>query len=61
MRTRLSIAILFTLLLVSTRAEAQFQAPTAPVPGEDFHVELGAMFWTPTPVLTLSTMPTLEF
>jgi hypothetical protein len=34
------------------RAEAQFNAP-APVPGEDFHVELGAMLWTPTPELNI--------
>jgi hypothetical protein len=38
----------------AARAEAQFNAPD-PAPGEDFHVELGAMFWTPTPEISIQT------
>jgi hypothetical protein len=41
-------------LLTATPAAAQFAAQN-PVPGEDFHVELGLMWWSPTPRLTVST------
>lgn len=41
-------------LLVVNRAEAQFGVPD-PAPGEDFHVELGAMFFQPTPELRIQT------
>jgi hypothetical protein len=36
-------------------AEAQFGARSDRAPGEDFHVELGPMWWSPTPMLTVST------
>src|SRR3954465_8901918 len=57
MQIRLSIPlpIVVVLLLGAHSADAQFAAgPTVP-PGEDFHVELAAMFWNPSPELTLST------
>jgi hypothetical protein len=53
MQIRLVAALLLSLLLAS-RAEAQFRVPD-PAPGEKFHVELGLMFWQPTPVLQIQT------
>ena len=55
MRTRVSAAVLALVLLGAGRAQAQFNAPSKPADGEDFHVELGLMSWKPTPELTLST------
>ena len=46
--------LLCATLLLSGRAEAQFRVPEAAA-GEDFHVELGLMFWTPTPELQIQT------
>jgi hypothetical protein len=46
---------MLSLLLVAGRAEAQFTPKATLVPAEDFHVELGLMFWQPTPELTLTT------
>jgi hypothetical protein len=46
-------------LLVAARAEAQFEAPRGLVPAEDFHLELGVMFWQPDPELSLTTGNTL--
>lgn len=52
---RMRIALFALLLAVSARsADAQFNAPD-PAPGENFHVELGAMFWTPTPEVLVQT------
>lgn len=52
---RMSIAVLALLLAISTRAaEAQFNT-SDPAPGENFNVELGLMFWTPSPELTVQT------
>jgi hypothetical protein len=53
MHNRLVAAALLSLL-VSARAEAQFRV-AAPAPGEKFHVELGLMFWEPTPGLEIQT------
>ncbi len=53
MQNRLVAAVLLSLLLAS-RAEAQFRVEH-PAPGEQFHVELGLMFWEPTPVLQIQT------
>jgi hypothetical protein len=53
MQIRLVAAALLSLLL-STRAEAQFRVPE-PAPGENYHVELGLMFWEPTPGLLIQT------
>jgi hypothetical protein len=53
MQIRLGAALVLALLL-SSRAEAQFRVPD-PAPAERFHVELGLMFWEPTPVLQIQT------
>ena len=53
MHIRLVAAVLLSLVLAS-RADAQFRVEK-PAPGEQFHVELGLMFWKPTPVLQLQT------
>ena len=54
MRNRSFVFVLCACLLGATRAEAQFQV-SDPAPGEDYHVELGAMFFTPTPELRIQT------
>jgi hypothetical protein len=54
MQIRTALLVVCLLALGVSRAEAQFNAP-APAPGEDFHVELGLMLWTPTPELTIQT------
>jgi hypothetical protein len=54
MRNRIALALLCLLILGASRAEAQFNAPD-PAPGEDFNVELGLMFWSPTPELNIQT------
>lgn len=53
MHIRVLAATLLCLIL-SARAEAQFRAPD-PAPGENFVVELGMMFWSPTPGLLIQT------
>jgi hypothetical protein len=55
MQTRLVAIVALALLLASARAEAQFRPAPDVVPPEDFHVELGLMFWQPDPELTLTT------
>lgn len=49
------MSVVFALLLVAARAEAQFTPGPAAVAAEDYHVELGLMLWQPTPELTLTT------
>jgi hypothetical protein len=51
---RIRVGLLLTLLLVAPRAEAQFNAPNPP-PGEDFRVEVGLMYWKPTPDIRIQT------
>ena len=53
MHNRVLAAVLFCLIL-SARAEAQFRVPD-PAPGENFVVELGLLFWSPTPGLLIQT------
>jgi len=53
MRIRFAAGLL-VCLLISARAEAQFRVQEGAA-GEDFHVELGLMFWTPTPDLQIQT------
>jgi hypothetical protein len=53
MQIRLLATILFCVTL-ATRAEAQFDVPN-PAPAENFHVELGLMFWQPTPGIEIQT------
>jgi hypothetical protein len=54
MRQPLSVFLVCACVLAADRAEAQFRAAD-PVPGEDFVVELGLMFWQPTPELRIQT------
>ena len=54
MRTRPTLFLLIAILFATTCAEAQFRAAD-PAPGEDFRVELGAMFFQPTPELRIQT------
>jgi hypothetical protein len=53
MPIRLFATLLFTVTL-ATQAEAQFRVAD-PAPGENFHVELGLMFWTATPEIQIQT------
>ena len=53
MQQRLVIPVLVTLCALTARAEAQFRAPQPPAVGEDYHVEVGAMFWTPSPEIVI--------
>src|SRR5689334_3617122 len=55
MQTRRFVLLVALTLLYARSADAQFNAPSKPAPGENFHVELGLMWWKPTPTLTLST------
>jgi len=49
-----SAAIAFIFAISASAAEAQFNT-SDPAPGENFNVELGAMFWSPTPTLIVQT------
>ena len=53
MRIRLAATLLFSVVIAG-RAEAQFNVPD-PAPAENFHVELGLMFWQPTPGIEIQT------
>jgi hypothetical protein len=53
MRFRFAFA-LCALLLVAGRADAQFRVQEAAA-GENFHVELGLIFWKPTPDFLIQT------
>lgn len=58
---RMRISVLTLLVAVSaTAANAQFNV-SDPAPGENFNVELGAMFWTPTPTLIVQTGALAQF
>lgn len=46
--------VFLVVLLAATRANAQFKGAD-PGAGENYHVELSALFWTPTPELSLNT------
>lgn len=54
MRIRVVSLTLLCAMAASSTAWAQFNVSN-PAPGEDYHVELAAMFWTPTPELSLQT------
>ena len=55
MTTRLLASVTLILVLGAVPAAAQFSAEPNIVPPEDFHLELGLMFWHPTPELSLTT------
>jgi hypothetical protein len=66
MPIRLLATLLFSVMIAAP-AEAQFNVPDA-APGENFHVEIGLMFWTPTPGIEIQTgglanagMPGVDF
>lgn len=48
------VALVLLCLLSAARAEAQFNVPN-PAPAENFHLELGLMFWRPSPEIQLQT------
>src|SRR4030095_9971335 len=48
------VTVLLLSFLVASRADAQFRVEK-PAPGEQFHVELGLMFWNPTPGIQIQT------
>jgi len=48
------LAIVLLGILTAARADAQFRVAD-PAAGENFHVELGLMFWTPTPEILIQT------
>jgi len=52
-RHRWTCALLVSMVLIAARAEAQFGRNNV-VPAEDYHVELGAVFWTPSPEVLVS-------
>lgn len=54
MRHRFAAFVVCTCVLATSAAEAQFR-PSDPAPGEDFVVEVGLMFWQPTPELRIQT------
>ena len=53
-RRALPVCLLLSLF-ASSQADAQFRPPEAGAPGEDFHVELGLMFWKPTPGIIIGS------
>ena len=55
MHIRGTLPVCLLLSLFASQADAQFRAPEAPAPGESFHVELGLMFWKPTPGIVIGS------
>ena len=55
MAHRVCTCVFLLSVLASVPASAQFNVPPQVAPGEDFKVELGAMFWSPTPELAINT------
>jgi hypothetical protein len=55
MTTGILSSTALALLLMTARAEAQVPPSPELTPAEDFNVELGVMFWQPTPDLRLTT------
>jgi hypothetical protein len=53
-RGTLPLCLLLSLF-ATPQADAQFRAPEAPAPGENFHVELALMFWKPTPGIVIGS------
>jgi hypothetical protein len=52
MHIRTLVLVCLASMLFAPQAAAQFQARN-PAPGENYHVELGVMFWTPQPGIVL--------
>src|SRR5690349_14720080 len=53
MRIALPVCLLLSLL-IAPRADAQFRVSQLP-PGENYHVELGLMFWKPSPGIIIGS------
>jgi hypothetical protein len=53
MRIACPCAVAFALLVCAAPARAQFTVPPPVAPGEDYHVEIGAVFWSPDPALVI--------
>lgn len=54
--SRLRLLIVAGALLLAARpAAAQFSIPAPPPAGEDYHVELAAAWWQPTPSVTIAS------
>ena len=51
---RILLAAIVLSGTIASQAEAQFNVPD-PAPAESFHVELGLMFWQPTPGIEIQT------
>jgi len=54
MHIRLLALALVAFVLGASRVDAQF-GPAKPVPGEDYHVELGLVFWNTEPGIVLGS------
>jgi hypothetical protein len=54
MHMRRALPVCLLLSIVAAPAHAQFRPETS-TPGEDFHVELGMMFWKPTPGMVIGS------
>ena len=52
-RRTLPVCLLLSVFAAS-QADAQFR-PEQPTPGEDYHIELGMMFWNPTPGIVIGS------
>lgn len=48
------LVLVLAMLFAATPADAQFNVPD-PAPGENFHVELGLIFWQPDPKIAIQT------
>jgi hypothetical protein len=55
MRIRTCVCLFVLVTMGARRADAQFPRVADPAPGEDFNVEIAAMFWQPTPELLIQT------
>jgi hypothetical protein len=51
---RILLATILLSATIAAQAEAQFNVPD-PAPAENFHVELGLMFWKPNPGIEIQT------
>jgi len=55
MHIRIAAVVCLAGVLWASQADAQFRAPEAPAPGENFHVELALMLWKPTPGIVIGS------
>jgi hypothetical protein len=55
MQMRVPVLLFAAVLLCPAFAAAQFRRPPPPAPGEQYHVEIGAVGWNTTPGIVLAT------